>query len=110
MSFLDALNKNNTTKIIQKKDKNLEKVNNEKKNEILQSDYEYFDEKYNMFLFDVYFDIVDEMKNNSFNILDKDYLYNKSYSSDFFDFIFRNTYIKEKQIVEDILETESDSD
>jgi len=65
----------------------------------IETDFEYYDRKHGMFLFDFYFDLVDEMSEMNYNILDKDYLQNRSYSTDFFEFIYRNTHIK-REILE----------
>jgi hypothetical protein len=96
MSFLEALKdkKKEQPPII--KDNNKEKEKSKDLDNIyIETDYEYFDRKYGMLLFDFYYDLVDEMSDSYYNILDKEYLKNKNYSSDFFDFIFRNTYLKE---------------
>ena len=97
MSFLEALKdqKKEQPPII--KDNNMKKEK-EKSTDLdnIETDYEYFDRKHGMLLFDFYYDLVDEMSDSYYNILDKEYLKNKNYSSDFFDFIFRNTYIKDK--------------
>lgn len=99
MSFLEALKdqKKEQPPII--KNNNMEKRKEKSKdldNIYIESDYEYFDRKYGMLLFDFYYDLVDEMSDSYYNILDKEYLKNKNYSSDFFDFIFRNTHIKDR--------------
>ena len=98
MSFLEKLLKKKSDI---EKSKNTTKETNvvTKDNLDTETDFDYYDRKHGMLLFDFYFDLVDEMSDKNYNILDKDYLQNKSYSTDFFEFIFRNTHIK-REILE----------
>ena len=99
MSYLESLKKNIKTnkKKSGKKKKDLIDEKNNALDFYSETDYEKFDRKYGMLLFDFYYDIVEELSDKCYYILDKEYLGN-------------NTYVKETQTSDFVSEESIDSD